>query len=267
MGTGAQLTILLLVLLWLALIGMVASLAIPLFEGAKVEVSESLPILVVLYLIARLQKARRKWLYPLVGLVGFLLMYAAGGYISNKASDELMGALSSLDPSLAIEIRSAGSNKTATLSIMNKAVRLAARRAPDAALIQFIDAKHSMLVPSSADYLSRCVAMARGSAGGSISYGATEKRATAHQLLLFLDAAAGHADPQPLDQERAESLLNAIYAKVYPPVIIDDPSKISALSEGELCRMFEAQTNAIRALPSSDAALVIRYKMLASPAS
>jgi hypothetical protein len=110
MGTGAQLTIWLLVLLWLALIGMVASLAIPLFEGAKVEVSESLPIFVVLYLIGRLQQAQRKWLYPLVGFVGFLLMYAAGGYISNKASDELMGALSSLDPSLAIEMRSAGSN-------------------------------------------------------------------------------------------------------------------------------------------------------------
>ena len=261
-----------LAVLWLALIGWVASVAIPLLAGHDAKADTSLvAILVVLYFIARLHRARRAWLYPLVGFVCLLVLYVAGGYIrashANKASqDELIGALSNLDPSLATAMRAAESNKAAAALIMKKAMLRAARRAPDAALIQFRDASLSLLAPESADYVSRCAAMARGG-GTSISYSSTEQRAFAHELALFFNAAAKHANPQPLDQERAGSVLSPIYAKVYPSAIVDDPSKFSAMSESEQCRMFEAQTKAMRALPANDAALVLRYLMLASPDS
>ena len=252
------------VLLWLAIFAQAVSLFIgpsPTAYGGAGAGGACLIVAICLYQIARIQKWRWKWFYPVIGIFCCLVIYRIGETRSTaEAGSELSQAVSQLDPTLGAKLWSVRNDKAAASEFLRAAVLEAMQRAPDASVIEVSDTWHKFLTPDSSNYLQRCVRLAHNSRIQDLTD--TENRRFLHEFSRFIFSAAGQPTIRSVDASKAQALVGPITRRIYPSDVLSDPSKFDALPESTQCQLYQDERTAIRALPASDAAAVLGYVTL-----
>jgi hypothetical protein len=214
-----------------------------------------------MYQIAKVYRWRREWLYPLIGILCVPVLYRIGVVRANATvAHEMTQAVSKLDSVLGAKLQNAVNDKAAAMDVMKQALFEAMQRAPDAAVIEFSDAWYKLLKPDSENYLPRCVRLARNLGLSDATY--DENLRFLWDATGFIEAGAGRPVTRTVDGSKALALLEPIARKVDPPEVLGDPKKLQELPDSQRCQIYLNKRNAIRALPTRDAASVLGYVTL-----
>lgn len=258
------------IVLWFALFGLVAGVAIPEIAGRPIDdkgmLSALLGFVGLPFLIARLRRARMPWLYPLVGLGLFFAIPMAGGYMrgteKKDQEDEFLAAIEAFDPETAKRMRAAGKDETLLASLMVPAIRRAMERAPDQELVAYTDDLFKLVDTPAGINRQRCAELTGGAR--------QTPKSSAEQIYIGqanarLFRAASHR-PQPVefDRDRAVALRRDLLKVADRDGVLADPAKLQAMTVEDRCGLYVRMMQGLRKLPVSDAALILRGNVAAS---
>jgi len=252
------------VLLWFAVIGTFASVAIPTLAGQGVE-QRHLPsgligFLLWPFLLARVRRAENPWIYPLAGLVLFFGLIFVGPMVRARPggaeTDELIAALEVFEPETARRARAIEKDPVRMKEVLVPAMFRAMQIAPDAALVEYRDAHFQLISTANGVNRERCADIATGRGLGRMSF--QEQLQMARVTSRLIRAAAASPQPNALDPERATALNQQVMLTVDPEGIAADPARVAALSREQACEFYLRTVRAIRALPPADLAQIIR---------
>lgn len=236
------------VLLWLAIVGTLAAIAIPAFSPSSHPpaanpniISEWLGLPLWLYLLAKLKKFRRAWAYALLGIVVVLLVTVGAGIArglrERAMAEDLISSVERLDPQAGGQLRAVKNDKVAFKQILAPVLNRAIERAPDSEVLAFNNARLQLISPASGTIVDRCVAAARGSGSDSSQMSKEEQTSMARAVGRLVDAAALQSSPQAaMDEEKAQAMLDAIYSTVDPSGTLNDVEKTAALLDDDMCQ-------------------------------
>jgi hypothetical protein len=260
------------ILLWVMLVGIVASVAIPEIAGYPIPVegfsSVLIGFLLLPFLIARLRRASHPWLYSLAGAGLLFGLAVLGGVMRGQErrghENELFAALEQFEPETGKRARAAEKNLPLLKSILQPAIRRAAERAPDAELVAYGDALFKAVeTPVGIDY-QRCAEITSGAK--QTPKGPLEEIRIAKATARLFRAAALHPEPISIDMERSMALRNELMRVTDRDGVLTDPAKAAAMTHVQQCDFYVRTMKNLRELPVSDAALIMRGNM-ASPVS
>jgi hypothetical protein len=254
-------------LLWVALVGIVAAVAIPELAGHPIEDRNILSTLFgfmgLPFIIAHMRRASLPWLYSLAGLVLFFALPLAGGAMrgveKRGPEKELLASMEQFEPATAKLARAARKDRKLLKLILQPAIRRAAERAPDAELIAYNEALFTLVETPAGINRQRCA---------EIISGATRTPNTSEEEILIAQAtarlfraAAQHPEPHSFDMERSVALRGELLKVADRDGVLDDPARMQAMTRDQQCDFYLRTIKGLRELPLPDRALVVRGNM------
>lgn len=258
-------------ILWIAMVGWYAALIISAFAPDRQPPSSGaagawIGILVVAYFLAKRRGAKRPWVSVVATAVSVFLIYFTGGYLHAKGRSQaldadLMTAITNFDPSAGAKLQGMRDNAPEFEKVFQPVLVRAIRVAPDQSVIALSLAQQSILAPVGTD-ISRCVAAATGAAVSTTGISTELQRdATKAETMLLRAAASSSRTPSAPDVNEVTTLVTPVYTRIDPNGLLNDRSKFEKLPSTEQCQMYLDLMKGIDALPSANAATVLRYFM------
>jgi hypothetical protein len=258
-------------ILWIAMVGWFAALIIPALAPerpaqppASGAAGAWIGILVVAYFLAKRRGAKRPWAWVVTAAASVFLIYFTGGYLHargrRQALDaDLMTSITSFDPGAGAKLQGLKDNAPEFEKVFQPVLARAIQIAPDQPVIDLSLAQQSILAPTGTD-ISRCVAAATGTAISTTGISNELQRDVAKAETELLRAAASSPrTPSAPDVNEVRTLVTPLYAQIDPNGVLEDRSKFAKLPPKEQCQMYLDLMKGIDALPSADAATVLRY--------
>jgi hypothetical protein len=255
------------IFLWVMLVGIVASVAIPEYAGHPIA-AEALPgalfgFVLLPFLIARVRRAGRPWLYSLAGVVVFFGLAALGGakqgLDTRGQENELYAALEQFEPETGKAARAAAKNPALLKSILPSAIRRAAQRAADADLVAYNKELFGLIETKAGVDRQRCAEVTLGEKQRPHTT-AEELRIGKATAQLFR-AASSNAEPVIFDMDRAMALHGEVVRAADREGVTADPARLAAMTRDEHCDLYLRMMKNLNELPLADAALVMRGNM------
>jgi hypothetical protein len=260
-------------ILWIAMVGWLAALIIPTLASerpaqppASGAAGAWIGILVVAYFLAKRRGAKRPWIWVVTAAASVFLIYFTGGYLhaknrSQALDADLMTAITNFDPSAGAKLQGLKDNAPEFERVFQPVLVRAIRVAPDKSVIALSLAQQSILAPMGTD-ISRCVEAATGAAVSTTGISAKLQRdVTKAETMLLRAAASSSRTPSAPDVNEVTTIVTPVYARIDPDGLINDRSKFAKLPPQEQCQMYLDLMKGIDALPSANAATVLRYFM------
>jgi hypothetical protein len=258
------------VLLWLAIIGTVAGIAIPTAAGHSGDGSAMLGALCGLalwtYLLGRVRRSPRAWVYPLAGAGLFVMLIFGGGVLRGlsmrSTGNDLFAAIEKFEPETGRRARAAQNDPAESKRVLLPAMSRAAQRAPDADLVAFREGMSLIVETPEGVNRKRCAEYAL--AGGLQSTPTREEQLLIANAMtrLFL-AAASHAEPYPIDRDRAVNQRVQMLRAVDPEGVLSDPQRSAQMSPAQACDLYLGMLRFMRKMPEPEAANLMRSNMTA----
>jgi len=255
------------ILLWIALVGIVAAVAIPELAGKPIRdeniVGTLLGFLGIPFLIARMRRASRPWLYSLAGLLLFVALPMAGGAMKGHErlaeEKELFAAIEAFEPETARRARAAEKDPALLNTIIKPALFRAAQRAPDTALVAYSDSIFQLVETPTGINRKLCIAMASGSTRNAAT--SADEMHMARASVQLLRAAAANPQPIAVDAERAVALRDEAMDAADVDGVTTDAAKLAAMTPDQRCDFYLRMMKLMRRLPEKDFALIMRFGM------
>lgn len=193
------------------------------------------------------------------GFLTIALASGVAGYARSSETSEILISIERFDPALATRLRAGKSADGAALATaMSASLARALRKAPDAAVVAFVEERFAIIHGDSPAALQRCVAAFNGTA---INY-----QLNSNEQFKILRAmgdlyAAAAASPQSagvVDRDSGEASLLATIQKIDPNGILDDEHRKRALTDEERCEIYTRLMAEFRSQPVKQAAGAIR---------
>lgn len=259
----------------LALVGAVAAVLIPAMSSGETPSpatagSAALGLTLWPYLLARLLRWKRAWSYPIFGLALYFTIAIGAGLsrgVERKAENKtlenrLIAAIEKFEPRLGPELRASRNDQPKLDSLIQPSFRRAVGKASDAAVFGVLEGTLNMMDSGSGINVPRCVSSLMGTTAPQPTQ--AEIDATIFPMIaVFESAAQSPTSVAEVDALRAEQLVGAVHARADPKGILQDPEKLSALTDRAKCDLFLRYMREVLSLPVKDAALMVRSNLSA----
>jgi hypothetical protein len=257
------------ILVWVGLIGIVASVVIPLYVGRPIpdqQYSGALGGFALFpYLIARLRRLSAPWAYPLAGAAICLSLLALGPALRKAPAGEaevndMIAALERFEPEAAKQARAFESDPAKMQAILQPVLTRAVMVARDEdvvaygeSLMQLVDGPRGVNRP-------RCeqIAMEGRSRHDSIEDLLQISRTTTQ----LIRAATGRTVPAEIDRTRAAQISEEVMAAADPQGLTSSPALAETVTPAEACELYLRVIREVRTLSPADNALYLRARMV-----
>ena len=257
------------IFVWVGLIGIVASVVIPLYAGRPIDdrhfPSAMIGFALFPYLIARLRRLPVPWAYPVAGAAICFSLMALGPALRKSPPGEaevndMIAALEKFEPEAAKHARAFESDPAKLQAVLHPVLTRAVMVARDEdvvayseSLLQLVDGPRGVNRP-------RCeqIAMEGRSRHDSMEDMLHMSRATTQ----LIRAATGRSAPAEIDRARAEQINEEVMTEADPDGLTSSSLLAATVTPAEACEIYLRIIRKVRTLSPADNALFLRSRMV-----